>query len=228
MVGHIWVRHMRQVLLVSWMVLGLCFAQGGWAETAAAKDTAEARPSADEAYLKARKFYGGGDFAQALIALDADVIVAGRHDARTVPFAALHRLPGETPHRETSLAPGEIIAEFVVPARPWTWRSLYLKVRDRQSYEFAVASAAVALDLAGDTVRDVRIALGGVATVPWRAHEAETALRGGALSLDAMQAAARAAFADARPHSHNAFKIALGEATLVRALSEAAMMVPRP
>ncbi|WP_226573979.1 FAD binding domain-containing protein [Acuticoccus sediminis] len=169
-----------------------------------------------------------GDFAQALIALDADVVVAGRHGARTVPFAALHRLPGSTPDRETSLEPGEIIAEFVVPTRPWTWRSLYLKVRDRQSYEFAVASAAVALDLDGDTVRDVRIALGGVATVPWRAHEAETALRGGALSQGAMQAAARTAFADARPHSHNAFKVALGEATLVRALSEAAMMEPRP
>ncbi|RAI03502.1 FAD-binding molybdopterin dehydrogenase [Acuticoccus sediminis] len=169
-----------------------------------------------------------GDLAQALIALDADVVVAGRHGARTVPFAALHRLPGSTPDRETSLEPGEIIAEFVVPARSWTWRSLYLKVRDRQSYEFAVASAAVALDLDGDTVRDVRIALGGVATVPWRAHEAETALKGGALSQGAMQAAARIAFADARPHSHNAFKIALGEATLVRALREAAMMEPRP
>lgn len=168
-----------------------------------------------------------GDFAQALIALDADVIVAGRHGARTVPFAALHRLPADAPYRETNLEPGEIIAEFVVPARSWTWRSLYVKVRDRQSYEFAVASAAVALDLDGDVVRDVRIALGGVATVPWRAHEAEAALRGVTLTGNAAQAAAQSAFADAQPHSHNAFKIALGEATLVRALREAAMMEPR-
>ena len=168
-----------------------------------------------------------GDFAQALIALDAKVVVVSRRGARTVPFAELHRLPGATPHRETRLEHGEIIVEFVVPARSWTWRSLYLKVRDRQSYEFAVASAAVAMDLDGDVVRDVRIALGGVATVPWRAREAEAALEGGPLTEAAAQSAARTAFASARPQSHNAFKVALGEATLVRALREAATMEPR-
>jgi xanthine dehydrogenase YagS FAD-binding subunit len=167
-----------------------------------------------------------GDFAQALIALDASVVVAGAVENRTIPFAALHLAPGATPHLETTLLPGEIIVEFVVPVRPWTWRSLYLKVRDRQSYEFAVASAAVALDLDGTMVRDVRISLGGLATVPWRAREAEDTLRGNPLTEVSARAAAKAAFSQARPQSHNAFKIELGQSTLVRALLEAAKMEP--
>lgn len=169
-----------------------------------------------------------GDFAQALLALDASVIVAGPGGNRTVPFASLHRQPDATPHMETILLPGEIIAEFVVPARPWTRRSLYLKIRDRQSYEFAVAAAAVALDLDGNVVRGSRIALGGVATVPWRAREAEDALRGRPLTEEAAHAAALAAFAGARPQSHNAFKVALGQSTLVRALLQVASMESRP
>jgi xanthine dehydrogenase YagS FAD-binding subunit len=165
-----------------------------------------------------------GDFAQALVALEASVVIAGARGRREIPLAALHRRPGTTPHLETGLQPGEIIAGFVVPARPWTRRSRYLKIRDRQSYEFAVASAAVALDLDGETVRDVRIALGGLASVPWRAHEAEDALRGRHLDEASAQAAAQAAFAGAVPRPHNAFKVPLGQATLVRALLEVKSM----
>jgi xanthine dehydrogenase YagS FAD-binding subunit len=165
-----------------------------------------------------------GDFAQALIALDAQVDVGGVEGSRTIPFDELHRLPGDTPHIETTLRPGELITAFVVPPLPWARRSLYLKIRDRESYEFALTSAAVALDLAGDTVRDVRVALGGVATLPWRAREAENALKGGRLDDATLDAAAEKAFAGARPQAHNAFKIELGKRTLKRALRQAAEM----
>jgi xanthine dehydrogenase YagS FAD-binding subunit len=163
-----------------------------------------------------------GDFAQSLIALDATVDVMGSSGARTIAFAALHRLPGATPNVETVLAPGELITSFNIPAGPWTRRSLYLKIRDRQSYEFALASAAVALDMEGSKVREARIALGGVATIPWRSQEAESALGGKTLTEETAQAAARAAFANARQRIHNGFKVALGQSTLVRALMQAA------
>jgi len=165
-----------------------------------------------------------GDFAQALIALDAEVTVQGPAGMRTLPFSALHRQPGETPHIETTLAPGELITAFRVPATPFAARSLYLKIRDRESYEFALASAAVALDLDGTTVRQARIALGGVATVPWRAREAEVRLAGQTIDAAAANAAAEAAFAVARPRAHNAFKVELGKRTLARALLQAAAM----
>ena len=165
-----------------------------------------------------------GDFAQALIALDATVEVLGVDGARSLAFADLHRLPGSTPHIETSLAPGEMIAAFVVPAGPWTRRSVYTKVRDRDSYAFALASAAVALDLDGATVRSARIALGGVATVPWRAREAEALLAGRPLDEAAATRAAQAAFAGAQVHEHNAYKVPLGQATVVRALLAAQAM----
>jgi xanthine dehydrogenase YagS FAD-binding subunit len=165
-----------------------------------------------------------GDFAQALVALDAMVETAGPDGRRTIRFAALHRQPGESPDTETTLAPGELITGFAVPAGPWTRRSLYLKIRDRESYEFALASAAVALDLADGVVRQARIALGGVATVPWRAREAEAALSGRPLDEAAAEAAAEVAFAGARTHAHNAFKVPLGKQTLVRALLQAARL----
>ncbi|MAM59603.1 MAG: FAD-binding molybdopterin dehydrogenase [Salinicola sp.] len=165
-----------------------------------------------------------GDFAQALIALDATVTLSGPEGERRMPFAALHRQPQDRPDIETNLAPGEIITAFTVPAGPWTRRSLYLKVRDRQSYEFAVASAAVALEMNGRVVNEVRIALGGVATVPWRARDAESVLRGHTLDEARANRAAQAAFNGAVPRSHNAFKIALGQSTLVRALLDAASL----
>src|SRR5690348_14439026 len=130
-----------------------------------------------------------GDFAQALIALDAVVDVAGPSGSRTIPFAELHRQPADSPHIETVLQPGDLITAFVVPPSPWARRSKYVKVRDRESYEFALASAAVALDMDGDTVRQARIALGGVATVPWRAREAEAVLRDHKLTDDTLKAA---------------------------------------
>jgi xanthine dehydrogenase YagS FAD-binding subunit len=165
-----------------------------------------------------------GDFAQALIALDATVEIAGPRGTRSIPFAALHRKPADAPDIETILRPGEMLTTFVVPAAAWSRRSVFVKVRDRQSYEFALASAVVALDLDNGRVRDARIALGGVATVPWRAMAAEAALKGKALNDESKQTCADAGFAGAQTYEHNAFKIELGKQTLVRALEQAAAM----
>jgi xanthine dehydrogenase YagS FAD-binding subunit len=163
-----------------------------------------------------------GDFAQALIALDAAIEITGRSGPRTMAFAEFHKAPGEAPAIETVLAPGELISGFTINGR-WP-RSVYLKVRDRQSYEFALASAAVALDLQDGVINDARLALGGVATVPWRAREAEAVLKGQKLDDALAQHAADAAFADARGRQHNAFKIALGKRVVAHALKKAATM----
>jgi xanthine dehydrogenase YagS FAD-binding subunit len=163
-----------------------------------------------------------GDFAQALIALDATVEITGKSGVRKIPFAELHQPPGRSPQIETTLMPGELISAFAVEGR-WP-RSVYLKARDRQSYEFALASAAVALDVQDGTIRGARIALGGVATIPWRARESEALLKGQKLD-DALAArAANAAFADATAREHNGFKIALGKRVVSRALHRAATM----
>lgn len=165
------------------------------------------------------------DFAQALAALDASVELIGPRGRRTLPFDRLHRAYGESPHLETDLEPGELIASFVVPSGPWTRRSLYLKIRDRSSYDFALASAAVALDLDHDRrVREARIALGGVATRPWRAREAEASLQGRVLDEATAERAAKAAFAHARSWGDNGFKLELGQRTLVRALIDASAL----
>ncbi len=141
-----------------------------------------------------------GDFAQALIALDAQVEVSGRNGARVIPFAELHRAPGSTPHLEHTLAPGDLIIAFEVPATPFARRSLYLKIRDRESYEFALASAAVALDLDGDTVE------GRAHRARRRRHRAvarrrrpKPSSRGQTLDEDTLAAAADAAFAAGDP-----------------------------
>lgn len=167
-----------------------------------------------------------GDFAVALAALDAQVDLLGAGGApRSMAFTDLHREPGATPHIETNLEPGELITGFRVPAGPWTRRSLYLKVRDRESYAFAITSAAVALDIGADSrVTTVRVGLGGVATRPWRSHEAEAALAGRLLDEAAAAEAAEAAFATAVTHGGNDFKPELGRRTLVRALLAAAQM----
>jgi xanthine dehydrogenase YagS FAD-binding subunit len=166
-----------------------------------------------------------GDFANALAALGAEVEILGADGApRTLAIEALHRLPGDTPHLETNLAPGELITGLRVPAGPWR-RSLYLKVRDRASYDFALASAAVALDLGPDQeVRAARIGLGGLVTKPWRSHEAEAVLTGRRLDEAAARDAAAAAFAAAVTHGETGFKPELGRLTLVRALLEAGRM----
>jgi xanthine dehydrogenase YagS FAD-binding subunit len=165
-----------------------------------------------------------GDLGQALAALDAVVEIAGPECNRLLPFGDLHRPPGDRPHLETNLEPGELITGFISPIAPWTRRSLYLKIRDRQSFEFALVSAAVALDLADDIVREARIALGGVATTPWRAREAEAVLKDKPLDESAAQRAAAVAFAPARLRSHNAFKAELGRRAVVRALLQAAQL----
>jgi xanthine dehydrogenase YagS FAD-binding subunit len=156
--------------------------------------------------------------------LDATVEVSGPAGVRVLPFEQLHLAPGRTPEVETTLRPGELITGLHVPAGPWTRRSLYLKVRDRQSYEFAAASAAVALDLSDGVVREARVALGGVATRPWRSREAETLLRGRPLTEATATAAAEAALAGTVTHGHNNFKPELSRRTLVRALLQAAAM----
>jgi xanthine dehydrogenase YagS FAD-binding subunit len=161
-----------------------------------------------------------GDFAQALVALEATVDILGASGSRTLPFEALHLGP-EHPERETVLQPGELITGFLIPAGPWTRRSTYVKVRDRESYEFGLATAAVALQLEGSRVLVARIALGGVAYRPWRAHEAEASLTGRELDESTAERAAEVAFASAVTHADNVFKPALGRHTLVRALLQA-------
>jgi len=159
------------------------------------------------------------DLAVALAALDATVRVRGAAE-RTIPFANFHLLPGDHPERETTLEHGELITAIDLPALPLARRSLYLKVRDRASYAFALASAAVALDVQNGTIRGARVALGGVGTKPWRSHEAERMLVGQPANDTTFHAAASAAVAGARPYKHNAFKVELAKRTLVRALSE--------
>jgi xanthine dehydrogenase YagS FAD-binding subunit len=159
------------------------------------------------------------DLAVALAALDASVRVRGARE-RVIPFTAFHVLPGSHPERETILAPGELITSIDLPALPFAKRSLYLKVRDRASYAFALASAAVALDLNGRTIRGARVALGGVGTKPWRSHEAERVLTGKPANEATFRAAATAALADAKPRRDNAFKVVLAKRTLVRALMQ--------
>jgi xanthine dehydrogenase YagS FAD-binding subunit len=163
-----------------------------------------------------------GDFAQALIALDAMVEITDKSGVRNVPFAELHKAPGASPQIETSLMPGELISAFSVQGR-WP-RSTYLKVRDRQSYEFALSSAAIALDVQDGMVRDARVALGGVATIPWRAREAEALLKGQKIDDALASKVAEAAFKGAAGRKHNEFKIALGKRVVSRALHQAAMM----
>jgi xanthine dehydrogenase YagS FAD-binding subunit len=165
-----------------------------------------------------------GDFAQALVALDAVAEIVGPAGNRLVEVEALHREPGDTPHIETNLLPGEVIVGFLVPQIAWARRSTYLKIRDRQSYEFALASAAVALDLIDGSVNSARIALGGIASKPWRSREAEAVLHGQNFDEALAQRAAEAAFAEAEPHRDNQYKRELGKRTLVRALLQTAQM----
>jgi xanthine dehydrogenase YagS FAD-binding subunit len=160
------------------------------------------------------------DLAVALVALDASVEVRGTN-GRTVPLMELHRLPGDTPHIETVLEPGEVITAITVPASPVTRRSHYLKVRDRASFEFAVVSAAVALEMDGGHIRQARVALGGVGTKPWRVSRVEAALAGASLDPAALRPAAALAAEGAQGRGHNNFKIELMQRVLVRAVETA-------
>lgn len=159
-----------------------------------------------------------GDWAVALAALDATVEVVGAAGTRTLAILDVHRLPGNTPHIDHALQPDEMIVAITVPASRAARASTYHKIRDRESYAFALASAAVALDIADGVVREARIALGGVATKPWRATEAERLLVGQPLTPEAALAAGRLAFEQAQPGQHNRFKIDLGARTLADAI----------
>lgn len=166
-----------------------------------------------------------GDFAQALIALDATVDTIGAPSGpRRIKLAELHHRPGETQNIETMLQPGELITFINVPAGPWTRRSRYTKMLDRRSYQVALASAAVALHMERNKVKQARVALGGIASIPWRSHEAEAILNGHTLDESLAARAADAAFSKARPREHNGFKIPLGKRTLIRALLETKAM----
>ena len=158
------------------------------------------------------------DMAVAMVALDAVVRVLGPNGERTIPLVGFHRLPGDEPQRDTVLEHGELITAVDLPRLPFAVRSYYRKVRDRASYAFALVSVAAALDVADGIVRDVRIAFGGVAHVPWRATKAEAVLRGAPAIEETFRQAADVELADARPLRNNAFKVPLARNVLVRTL----------
>jgi xanthine dehydrogenase YagS FAD-binding subunit len=159
-----------------------------------------------------------GDWAVALAAFDAKVDVLGPKGERTIALEELHREPGTTPHVETVLESSELILRIRVPVTPLGRASTYHKIRDRESYAFALASAAVALQMDGDGVRDVRIAIGGLATRPWRARAAERTLIGGPLTAQTARAAGDAALQGAKAGRYNSFRIELGARTVADAL----------
>ena len=159
-----------------------------------------------------------GDWAVALSAFDARIETVSPRGSRTISIHDLHREPGTTPEVETVLAPDELIVAIVVPPITFGRASTYHKIRDRESYAFALASAAVALDLDGEVVREARIAVGGVATRPWRARDAERVLVGQPLTADTARLAGEAALAGAQPGRFNGFKVELGIRTVADAL----------
>ncbi len=161
------------------------------------------------------------DLAVALVALEATLRVRGLDGVRTLPVADLYRLPGRTPELEHTLRPGELITEIRIPLLPYARSGRYLKVRDRSSYEFALVSAAVLLNVRDGIVRAARVACGGVGTRPWRMHAVEAALIGQPATQAQFSAAARHAVAGARALSGNAFKITLLPRTIARALEMA-------
>jgi xanthine dehydrogenase YagS FAD-binding subunit len=165
------------------------------------------------------------DLCVALMALDTVVLTQGPKGKRTIQFSEFYRLPGTTPQYENVLQPGELITGIEIPALHFSTRSCYLKVRDRASYEFALASAAVALDISGGKINQSRIALGGVGSIPWRATAAEKQLAGSEVSKEAFRKAADTAMADAKPRKHNEFKVELAKRTLIRALMTASEIV---
>ena len=158
------------------------------------------------------------DMCVALATLEATIQVQGRKGSRTVPFADFHLLPGDTPQRETVLEPGDLVTHVMLPPPVAGSRQVYLKLRDRASYEFALASAAVVLSRAGSNVTRARIALGGVGTKPWRVPEAEAVLVGQPASDAIFRKAAEAALRGAKPQSENAFKVELAKRCLTHAL----------
>lgn len=188
-----------------------CAAQGGVTRSHAVLGTSKACIAAHPS-----------DMCVALVALDAIVHTHSAAGNRTIPIADFHTLPGDHPEVENALVAGELVTHVELPALPFAAKSRYTKVRDRASFAFALASAAVALDIAGGRIVQARIALGGVGTRPWRAKEAEQALIGQPPKVESFQHAAEVALTGAKPQgadsSGNAFKIELARRTLVRAL----------
>ena len=167
------------------------------------------------------------DMCVALAALEATVHVAGPAGARVIAFADFHRLPENTPERDTNLQPNEIVTAVELPARGFAANYTYLKIRDRLSYAFALVAVAAALELEGDTIKQARLALGGVAHKPRRDPSAEAALRGQTADRSAFNRAADVFLRDAKGFEHNAFKIDLARRAIVRALSQAAAGTPQ-
>ncbi|MDB5866541.1 MAG: FAD-binding molybdopterin dehydrogenase [Betaproteobacteria bacterium] len=163
------------------------------------------------------------DMNVAMAALEATIHVQGINGARSIPIGDFHLLPGSTPDRETVLEPGDLITHVTLAPPAPRSRSFYLKLRDRASYEFALASAAVVVTVEGGRVTRARIALGGVGTKPWRSTEAEALLTGEPVGEPTFRRAANAALRDARPQSQNGFKVELAKRCLVHALKEATL-----
>jgi xanthine dehydrogenase YagS FAD-binding subunit len=168
------------------------------------------------------------DFCVPLVAFDAVVEIEGKGGRREIALDALHRLPGDTPERDAVLEPGDLIVAVRLPAsaRAFAARSRYLKVRERTSYAFAVVSAAAGLVIEGNTIKEARLALGGVAAKPWRTREAEAALVGASTGPESFRLAAETALSGARPSGDNQFKIELAKRTILRALTLAARGTP--
>ncbi|HEY9801053.1 MAG TPA: xanthine dehydrogenase family protein subunit M [Leptolyngbyaceae cyanobacterium] len=162
------------------------------------------------------------DMNVALAALDAVVEVAGSKGQRQIPFTEFHRLPGNTPQRDTNLEPGELITSVILPPVPFAKSGVYLKLRDRTSYAFALVSVAAALELAGERIENVRLAMGGVAHKPWRPTEAEKFLIGKPANANTFQQAAEIALQSAKPQSQNGYKVELAKRAIRRALTVSA------
>lgn len=162
------------------------------------------------------------DMCVAMATLEATIHVQGPRGSRAIPFGDFYLLPGNTPHRETVLEPGDLITHVTLPPPVVGSKQLYLKLRDRASYEFALASAALVLTISGGNITRARIALGGVGTIPWRSPEAEAALTGKAANEATFRHAAEAALRGAKPQSENSFKIELAKRCLANALGTAA------
>jgi xanthine dehydrogenase YagS FAD-binding subunit len=161
------------------------------------------------------------DMCIALVALDAVVWVSGPKGDRRIPFQSFHRLPGDTPQRDNTLERGELIMALEIPDNPYKEHIHYLKVRDRTSYAFALVSVAAAMNLQGDTIKDVRLAMGGVAHKPWRLVEVENFLKGKSATEATFRQAAELAMQGAKGYGHNNFKLKLAPNALVEALKKA-------
>jgi xanthine dehydrogenase YagS FAD-binding subunit len=167
------------------------------------------------------------DMCVALAALDATVHVVGPEGERAIAMTDFHRLPGDTPERDTNLGANEIVTAIALPARSFRTHYTYLKIRDRLSYAFALVAVAAALEIEGGIIREARLALGGVAHKPWRDPEAEAVLVGQSAERNTFAKAASVVLRDAKGFGHNDFKIDLARRTIIRALDQAAQGTPQ-